>query len=49
MKLARVRINLTFRFTENTSDEEIIKLLENMELPEGYEEDSFEITSIYHE
>ena len=49
MKLARVNINLLFRFTENTSDEEITKQLENIELPEGYEEGSFEITEIYHE
>ena len=49
MKLARVNIKLLFRFTDGTSDEEITKQLENIELPEGYEEDTFEITDIYYE
>tara|TARA_Y100000310_G_C20577952_1_gene761423 strand:- start:874 stop:1053 length:180 start_codon:yes stop_codon:yes gene_type:complete len=46
MKFARVNINLIFRFHSDTSDEEIETLLENIELPEGYEEGSFEITDI---
>jgi len=49
MKLARVNIKLLFRFTDGTSDEEITKQLENIELPEGYEEDTFEITDIFYE
>ena len=49
MKFARVNINLVFRFNSNTSDEKIKTLLENIELPEGYEEGSFEITEIREE
>ena len=48
MKLARVNIKLLFRFTDETSDEEIATQLENLELPEGYEEDTFEITEIWN-
>ena len=50
MKFARVNIKLLFRFTEDISDEEITRELEeNLELPEGYEENTFEITDIYYE
>ena len=49
MKFARVNINLLFRFHSDTTDEEVEMLLENIELPEGYEEGSFEITRIWEE
>jgi len=46
MKLARVNINLVFRFTDDTTDKEIKKLMENLELPEGYEEGSINVMHI---
>lgn len=49
MKIAIVNINLEYKFDDNVSDEEIQEYIENVELPNEYVEDSFELVKIMKE
>ena len=49
MKKAIVKIELEYEFGDNFQDEEIINIIENMELPRFYKEDSYELVKIINE
>ena len=49
MKVARVSIDLLFKFSDNVTDDVISEMLQNIELPEGYAEGTFEIVEIVKE
>ena len=49
VKVAIVNVNLEYKFRDNTSDETIKELLENVDMPDNYLEDSFEIVKIIKE
>lgn len=49
MKIARIKIELEYQYDDSKDDNWITRDLMNMELPENYAEDSFEIVSIEKE
>jgi hypothetical protein len=49
MKKAIVEIKLEYKFGDNFSDEEIKNILEDMELPRFYKEDSYKFIDIKQE
>ena len=49
MKKAIVEVKLEYKFGINFSDEEIKTILEDMELPRFYKEDSYKLIEIKYE
>ena len=49
MRQGTIRIELSVDFEDNVSDAEIKEHMLNMELPSGYEEDTFEWLGIYND
>ena len=49
MKKAIVRIKLAWEFPNQMHDDDIVEIIENFELPNGYVEDSFELIKIEEE
>ena len=49
MKKAIVRIKLAWEFPNQMNDDDIVEIIENFELPNGYVEDSWEFVKIEEE
>ena len=49
MKQGMIRIDLSVDYEDNISNETIKEDMLNMELPHGYEEDTFEYLGIYND
>ena len=47
MKIARVKIEIEYKFNDSLSDKDIMTKIENAELPDGYKEDTWEFIKIY--
>ena len=45
-KVATIQIQLEYVFDKNKTDEEINNIIENIELPKEYKEDSYKLISI---
>lgn len=45
-RVATIQIQLQYVFDKNKTDEEINNIIENIELPEEYKEDSYKLISI---
>ena len=48
-KVATIQIKLEYVFDKNKTDEEINNIIENIELPEEYKEDSYKLISIIND
>lgn len=48
-KVAIVNINVEYVFSDETTDDEIETFVQNVELPENYVEDSFDLVKIIKE
>ena len=48
VKTAIIKVQLEYPFPSRYTDEQIIRIMENVELPEEYVEDSYEFLSLIH-
>ena len=48
-RVATIQIQLEYDFDKNKTDEEINNIIENIELPEEYKEDSFKLIKIIND
>ena len=48
-RVATIQIQLEYVFDKNKTDEEINNIIENIELPEEYKEDSYKLISIIND